>query len=232
MPDYGNALNGLQLEAQQEVSKVALAVDASEEAIDMAIEMECDLLFVHHGIFWQGHQPLRGAFGRKVKKAYAGGLSIYSAHLPLDVHETSGNNQELARLLNLKVESRFCDYKGMLIGLMCSWEGSFDDLVERCRMVLGEGVKAFPACQCAIPKVALITGGAGDLLQDAKKAGADVFITGEGAHWTAPLAKEIGLGLIYGGHYATEQFGVQAVGRWLRANFELPTLFLDFPTGL
>ena len=60
----------------------------------------------------------------------------------------------------------------------------------------------------------------------------DTFITGEGAHWTYALAEELGLNVLYGGHYATETFGVKAFARDLSRRFDLPWSFLDYPTGL
>jgi len=41
--------------------------------------------------------------------------------------------------------------------------------------------------------------------------GVDTFITGEGPHWTYALAEELGINVLYGGHYATETFGVKAL---------------------
>jgi putative NIF3 family GTP cyclohydrolase 1 type 2 len=60
----------------------------------------------------------------------------------------------------------------------------------------------------------------------------DTFITGEGPHWTHALADDLGLNVIYAGHYATETFGVKALAQCLSRRFHLPWEFLDFPTGL
>ncbi|MDB6073869.1 MAG: ybgI, partial [Verrucomicrobiaceae bacterium] len=63
-------------------------------------------------------------------------------------------------------------------------------------------------------------------------AGIDTFITGEGPHWSYTLAEELGVNLIYAGHYATETFGVKALARHLSEKFGLPWEFVDHPTGL
>ena len=48
------SLNGLQVEGAEEVSRAALAVDASQATIEAAVDADCQFLFVHHGLFW-GH---------------------------------------------------------------------------------------------------------------------------------------------------------------------------------
>jgi putative NIF3 family GTP cyclohydrolase 1 type 2 len=60
----------------------------------------------------------------------------------------------------------------------------------------------------------------------------DTFVTGEGAHWTYGMAEELGLNVLYGGHYATETFGVKALAAHLSEKFKLPWSFVEHPTGL
>jgi len=60
----------------------------------------------------------------------------------------------------------------------------------------------------------------------------DTFITGEGPHWAAIAAEELGVNLMLAGHYATETFGVKALAARVAEEFGLPWQFLDHPTGL
>ena len=46
------------------------------------------------------------------------------------------------------------------------------------------------------------------------------------------LAEDLGLNVFYGGHYATETFGVKALSEHLSKKFKLPWTFIDHPTGL
>jgi putative NIF3 family GTP cyclohydrolase 1 type 2 len=78
----------------------------------------------------------------------------------------------------------------------------------------------------------IVTGGAGTELARAAAEGVDTFVTGEGPHHTFALAEELGINLIYGGHYATETFGVRALGELISAKFGVPWTFLDHPSGL
>ena len=83
-----------------------------------------------------------------------------------------------------------------------------------------------------ISEVGLITGGAGSEVLKVAAAGVDSFITGEGPHWSYPLAEELGLNVFYGGHYATETFGVKAIAMAAAERFSIPFAFVDRPTGL
>ena len=64
------------------------------------------------------------------------------------------------------------------------------------------------------------------------EAGCDTFVTGEGAHHTYFDAMELGVNVIYAGHYATEQVGVKALGEHVAGRFGLAWSFHDHPTGL
>jgi putative NIF3 family GTP cyclohydrolase 1 type 2 len=64
------------------------------------------------------------------------------------------------------------------------------------------------------------------------RRGLDAYVTGEGAHHTHFDAEEGGINVFYGGHYATETWGVRRWRHWLEARFGLPWEFIDHPTGL
>ncbi len=69
-------------------------------------------------------------------------------------------------------------------------------------------------------------------MKQAAMEGADTLVTGEGRHWTFALAEDLGVNILYAGHYSTETFGVKALAKRLSKRFRLPWLFLDHPTGL
>jgi putative NIF3 family GTP cyclohydrolase 1 type 2 len=80
--------------------------------------------------------------------------------------------------------------------------------------------------------VGLVTGGAGSEVAKAAAEGVDAFITGEGPHWSFPLAEELGINVFYAGHYATETFGVKALAAVISAKYGIPWSFVHHPTGL
>lgn len=232
IPDYPGAINGLQLANSGAIGRIVSAVDASLPVIEAAAEGGPGLLIVHHGMFWQGVQPVTGAFYRKLKIAMDADLAIYSSHLPLDVHPEFGNNILLAKGIGLQNPKPFLGYQGLPVGLRGEWRGTRDELAEVLRGFLKGPVHVCPGGSESVVKLGLVTGGAGSEVAKVAAAGLDAFITGEGPHWSFPLAEELGLNVFYGGHYATETSGVRAVAEVASRLFDIPWRFFDHPTGL
>lgn len=231
--DYPGAMNGLQLANEGRVERVVAAVDASLPVIEKAAEGGPGLLIVHHGMFWQGAQPVTGAFYRKLKTVMDAGLAVYSSHLPLDMHPLWGNNVLMAQAVGLYDMEPFFEQKGQYLGVKGSWTGDLDDLISAVGCAVGGArVHLCPGGARNVSKVGLITGGAGSEVAKAASEGIDTFITGEGPHWSYPLAEELGINLIYAGHYATETFGVRALAEEIAKRYALPHRFIDHPTGL
>jgi dinuclear metal center YbgI/SA1388 family protein len=232
IPDYAGAMNGLQLANPGPVPRIIAAVDASLPVIEAAAADGPGLLLVHHGMFWQGAQPVTGAFYRKLKAAMDAGLAIYSSHLPLDVHPEWGNNILLARKIGLKNPEPFFERKGTQLGIRGMWPGDRGALVSRLQQVVEGPVHICPAGPVSPRTVGIITGGAGGEVAQVAAAGIDTFITGEGPHWSFPLAEELAINVLYAGHYATETLGVKALAAALADRYGLPWEFEHRPTGL
>jgi dinuclear metal center YbgI/SA1388 family protein len=233
VPDYASALNGLQVESSSgEVRRIAVAVDAAQATIDAAVREGADLLIVHHGLFWDGNRPVTGRRYRRLKALLDADMAVYGAHLPLDVHPEVGNNAVLARALGVEIRGRFGEYKGMPLGVWGELEIGREALAARLDEVLGARVMMVPGGRERIQRVGVITGSAGDAIGEARAAGLDAFITGEGAHHHYFDAEEGGINLYLGGHYATEVWGVRALAAHLEERFGIPWSFVAHPTGL
>lgn len=234
IPDYPNAFNGLQVEGKPEIRRVMTAVDVSVASVEAAAEWGADLLIVHHGLFWGGLQPIVGRHRRRLRPLLCEGISLYSVHLPLDVHIEVGNNAQLARALGWEPAERFGDYQGTPIGVVCEPQMPVQAVVARLETILRTQVKAFLFGGATAQRVGIITGSAGQtrFLMEAHRLGIDTLITGEGAHHTYLDAEELGVNLLYAGHYATETMGVRALGEHLHRVFQLEHRFFDHPTGL
>lgn len=236
-PDYPQALNGLQLDHRGPVRKVAAAVDYSRRTVDAAIASGANLLLLHHGMFWGGNPRLTGHAYARVRDLIAHDIAVYASHLPLDAHPELGNCAQLAQRLGLTVTGRFGQYQGVSIGVCGEAEVSFDELfarasafaathggtARRSHEVPGEGPRRW----------GIITGAGADsaTLREARDAGLDSLIVGEGPHHTTVDAAEFGVTVMYVGHYATETLGVQALLGEVTRQFTLPVEFLHLPTG-
>ena len=230
--DYPNAWNGLQVENSGEITKIAAAVDACEATITAAADSGANLLLVHHGLFWPGVQTITGAMYRKLRMAMANDIAIYSSHLPLDLHPRLGNNARLCRALGFQKCTPFFTAKGQEIGLKTNLAIPLTELAERLEKVLGAPPLLAPGGPWTTACIGVVTGGAGGEIAQAVAEGVDTFITGEGPHHSYTLAEELGANLFYGGHYATETFGVKALAAAVSKKFQVPWVFIDHPTGL
>lgn len=232
VPDFGGAVNGLQVGSSGRATRIAAAVDATQGTIEAAIEWGADVLLVHHGLFWDGEQRVTGRRYRRLKALLNADLAVYAAHLPLDVHAEVGNNVVLARALGIEVEGRFGEYKGQPLGYWGRLDIRREALAARLDQVLGCRVRLVAGGPERVERVGVITGGAGGEIASAMEAGLDAFVTGEGAHHNYFDAEEGGINLYLGGHYATEVWGVRALAEHLQERFDLPWTFIDRPTGL
>ena len=233
VPDYPAALNGVQVESgRREVRRIAVAVDAVQHTVDAAVRAGADLLVVHHGLFWDGNQPVTGRRYRRLRALLEADLPVYAAHLPLDVHPEVGNNAVLARELGIAVRGTFGEYRGWPLGVWGELELRREALCARLDALLGGRVRLVPGGPEVVRRVGIVTGGAGGEVLAAAAAGLDAFVTGEGAHHNFFDAEEGGINLLLGGHYATETWGVRALARHLEERFGLEWEFIDHPTGL
>jgi dinuclear metal center YbgI/SA1388 family protein len=238
IPDYPNALNGLQLDGGREVRRVATAVDFSSHTVDRCAERGAELLLVHHGMFWGGLQRLTGVAYRQLATLIEHGIAVYASHLPLDLHPDVGNNVLLARELGLVPTTGFARYKTIDIGVSGSADVETRDLVARATTFAQNHETTVVATSFSptrrTKRWAICTGaGAGsETIDEALAAGIDTMIVGEGPHHTAVRARDTGLVIIYAGHYATETLGVRALGARLERAMGIETSFIDAPTGL
>jgi dinuclear metal center YbgI/SA1388 family protein len=181
---------------------------------------------------------LRGRFYERVRLLLQHDLAVYASHLPLDLHPTLGNNPLFARALGLEPTAGFARYQTITVGVMGDADVETTTLADRARAVAeregGTLVTVGVSSGRRTRRWALCTGAgaSSDTLREAAAAGVDTLIVGEGPHHTAVEAQELGIAVLYAGHYATETFGVRAIGEELQRTFGLPWTFVAAPTGL
>ena len=223
--DYDGAVNGLQAANSGAVTRIAAAVDASLATVKLAIAAKADLLIVHHGLFWSPPRPWTGKKYELLRLLVENNLAVYSSHLPLDAHPWLGNNARLCAALGLKNPRPFFVSHGQPIGFQSRANFSRAKLAAKLARATGAQPRIVPGGPEICRRIGVVTGGAGGELKRAAAEGVDTFITGEGPHWTYALAEELGINVLYGGHYATETFGVKALAAHLAAKFRVPLGF-------
>ncbi len=224
--------NGLQVEGSENVSKIGLAVDACMAAYELAVERECQMVIAHHGIIWDGIQAVTGAVARQLKFLLNTGVSLYGAHLPLDLHPEIGNNIRIARTLGIKEPVEFGDYHGTKIGFSGKLpaKASTAEIASVLEDASGGKSTLLEFGSVENSSVAIISGGGASGLNEAIQNGIDCFITGETSHTAYHFAKEAHINVVFYGHYHSEKCGVTALGEHVEKKFDLQTEFLDIPT--
>lgn len=225
--DY--CLNGLQIEGRDEIFKICTSVSAAEVVIRKAIELEADMLLVHHGYFWKGESPLiLGSRKRKFSLLLQNNINLCAYHLPLDNNLELGNNVCLSKILPVN-NVRSHEARGIKNIL---WTGELvkpmhpDELA----FFLEKNIQK-PICLSStknvIHKIAWCSGAAQDYIEDASKHKVDAYISGEVSERTFYQAQELDIHYYACGHHATERYGVQALGEHLSNKFNLKHEFID-----
>jgi dinuclear metal center YbgI/SA1388 family protein len=219
--------NGLQVEGNRRVQKIATGVTASLAFLEAAVEWGADAVLVHHGYFWKNEAPqVTGRKYRRLRTLIANDLNLFAYHLPLDSHPELGNNAQIGARLGLISDGRFGEQDlGWIAPLpmplsLEHFTASVENALGRKPLVLGDGNRE-------LRRVAWCTGGAQGFFDDAIAAGADVYLSGEVSEQTTHIAAESGVAYLAAGHHATERFGVQAIGAHVSEHFDIEHLFID-----
>jgi dinuclear metal center YbgI/SA1388 family protein len=199
----------------QEIGKVMFAVDPVAAVVDEALEWGADLLVTHHPLLLR---PVHGVpattpKGRLVHRLITHGVALYTAHTNADVADP-GVSDALARAVGLPGPLRplvpSADDPRRGLGRIGSLGeplplGEFAARVAAGLPRTAWGVRVAGDPRRPVRTIA-VCGGAGDsLLDTARKAGADAYLTADLRHHPASESGEHeGLALIDAAHWATE----------------------------
>jgi dinuclear metal center YbgI/SA1388 family protein len=225
--DYGP--NGLQVPGNDRIGTVLTGVSASTALFERAIAESADLVLVHHGLFWGAVGPVDAQLKRRLKLLFDHDIALAAYHLPLDAHPQVGNNALLAKAIGATDPQPFAG-----IGVQARLDGiSPEELHARVREATGgREPLAFLAGPDQITTIGIVSGGAARHLDDAIAAGLDAFVTGEPREPAMNDAQENAIHFLAAGHYATETFGVRALGERLAAEFGIKHVFADLPNPI
>ncbi|MBB1280507.1 Nif3-like dinuclear metal center hexameric protein [Pseudoalteromonas sp. SR41-1] len=221
--------NGLQVEGKNEIKKIVTGVTASQALIEAAIEQQADAILVHHGFFWKGEsQPITGMKKRRIGALLANDINLFGYHLPLDIHPAVGNNAQLAKLLDIDIEtgleptSNSVAMKGRLKTPL-----SGEDFADKIAKVLNRTPLTSLVRSAKIETIALCTGGGQGYIDLAADQGIDAYLTGEASEQTIHSSREQNIDFFAAGHHATERYGVKALGELLAQEHGFDVTFID-----
>jgi dinuclear metal center YbgI/SA1388 family protein len=225
--------NGLQVPGAGEIAKVVTGVSAQRALIERAVSEGAQLVLVHHGLFWDflptGLTPV---LAERLRPLFKHDIALAGYHLPLDAHPEVGNNAILVERLGCERHEPFGRYRGTPIGRAGTFAGDgipAADLFERVRDVTARVPTVFDAGPERVRRIGIVSGSGADALPEAIALGLDAFLTGEPREHVMADAREAGIHFIAAGHYATETFGVRALGDWLAERFGIEHVWVDIP---
>ncbi|WWO99755.1 MAG: Nif3-like dinuclear metal center hexameric protein [Candidatus Dasytiphilus stammeri] len=220
--------NGLQVTGREEIKNIITGVTACQALLDQAVAKNADAIIVHHGYFWKNELPLiQGIKRQRLKTLLVNDINLYSWHLPLDAHPQLGNNAQLAKMLDIKIQ-------GEIVPLLC-WGTFLQPLTSESLITIITSKLGRTPLYCAnkkqapnlISSVAWCTGAGQKFITEAANFCVDAFITGEASESTIHSARENNLHFFAAGHHATERGGIQALTKWLKKNYALNVNFID-----
>jgi dinuclear metal center YbgI/SA1388 family protein len=220
--------NGLQVPGRDVVTRVVTGVTAQRELIERAAVLEAELVLVHHGLFWD-FQPtgLTPTLAERLRLLFRHDIALAAYHLPLDAHPEVGNNALLAEGLGCANHEAFATIgrAGTFAGDGIAAAGLFarvEELTQRPPLVFDTGPER-------VRRIAIVSGAGASRLPLAVAEGFDAFLTGEPSEHVMADAREAGIHFVAAGHYATEVFGVRALGDLLAERFGIDHRFVDLP---
>ena len=206
-----------------EISKICVCLDSTPESVIKAVELKADLLVSHHPAFIRPLEQVttESLEGATVFEAIRHGVSLYAIHTNWDVsHE--GVNVILAR------KARLVDISPLSTAQGGSWGiGAVGDLNEEMPLsafstflrkawelswlrVVGDKNKP-------IRRIALCGGSGGDLLEDAVRSGADLFVTADIGYHKILLGASAGLSIAVCDHGEMESASLDRLSELIRS---------------
>ena len=184
-----------------EVTRVVVALDLTQKAVDQAKALGAQLIVTHHPIMFSAVKRVTDETreGRLMLDMGRAGISHIAAHTNLDAAK-GGVNDTLMRVMgaeNVRGEGfvRAGDVaEGTTFGQLCA----------RAQKKLHASVRAFGNADTPVHVLGCCSGAGGSEIGDALALGADCFITGEMRHHEALDALDKGCCIIEAGHFETE----------------------------
>ena len=208
-------------DAEKDVRRVLLALDATDEVAKYAVENGFDAVVTHHPMIFS---PLRAlnTLDPTAKKALflaKNDIAVMSFHTRLDALD-GGVNDTLAEKLGVENAVPFGP-AGEQLGRIGSLPAPmpFREFCKKVAQVLSSPCTQAIGAKENVQKVALLGGGGKDFVESAIAAGADIFVTGEVTYNVMLGARAAGLCLVAAGHYHTERPVLSALRAMIKEKF-------------
>ena len=223
--------NGVQILGGEKVEKIALGVSLNEEFLKEAVKWGSNFCIFHHGFdvrTWKSKYSLSSQ--KRLRIIFKNDTSVLGFHFALDTHPVIGNNAMIIKELGAKIiEPLFDEW-----GYTATFEKPKDihDLAHKCQEIFNHEVFVVAGGPHKVKKIGVVSGAAKpyeEQIAEMESKGVELFISGETSESSPHKMMESGISYFVCGHYATEKFGIQALGDEIKANFrsKVEVKFID-----
>lgn len=228
--------NCIQVTGGDDVEVVTLGVSLNEEFLQKAVSLRSNFCLFHHGLDTQTYKGwLPGYYQKRLRLIFKHDVTIMGFHFALDAHPEYGNNAQIIKKLGATLGKPLFEEWG--------YTATFEDrvsvksLVEKCRTVFGHDIISFINGPDTVKTIGVVSGAGKPYamhLAELETKGVELYISGETSESVPHKLKESGINYFVCGHYATETFGVKAIGEKLREKFgeRLNVQFIDVPNPI
>ncbi len=201
--DWDNV--GLQVGSlHKDVNSILLTLDVTKEVIDEAIEQQVDMIVVHHPLIFSPINSINTDTyrGKQIEKLIKHDITLYVAHTNFDI-SNKGMNLILANLLHLK-NQKILDYTTENEGLgrigeidQCDMQFAIDYVKKTFQV---KNARFIGNINKKVTKIAISGGSGSSNIYNAKRMGADLYVTGDLSYHHAHDVLAIGLNALDIGH--------------------------------
>ena len=230
--------NGIQIKGNPSVHTVALGVSCSDRFISEAVKSDAQMVICHHGLY-TGGDIYKGRFDvieSRLKTIIKHDITLAGYHYCLDAHSKIGNNVQLINLLGASQtgEAYFDEW-----GYVGEYKVpiTHEELKNRLEKVVKHEVFTVSSGPELIKRIGVCSGSAKPRAKELFEIidhQIDAHITGEISESGPHSAEAVGFTYFACGHYATETFGIKALGQELTKIFknDLAIKFIDVPASI
>jgi len=209
--------------SDKEVKKIYVALDATDDVVDAAVEMGADMLVTHHPLIMSGLKKVTdGDFiGNRLIRLIQSDISCYAMHTNYDVIGMADLSAEKLAFTNaqvLEVTGVFEEERVEGIGRIadCSEQMTLRQCCEKVKEAFSlDSVKVFGDMKKKISRIAICPGSGKSVISTALQKGADVLVTGDIGHHDGIDAVAQNLAIIDAGHYGLEHIFIRDMVEYL-----------------
>lgn len=211
--------------SEKEVQKIYLALDATEEVIDVAVKAKADMLITHHPLIFSPLKTITDEhfIGRRVVSLLQHDISYYAMHTNYDVCGMADLSGELLGLRAMKPLEVTVEENEEGIGKVGELTAPIS-LQECCGLVKDsfslESVRVYGDLRKNVQKIAICPGSGKGMTGFALEKQADVLVTGDIGHHEGIDAVAQGLAVIDAGHYGLEHIFIKDMKEYLEKNLQ------------